>query len=352
MEAALQCQARDAQQRGDVAAEGLEEASNIPSRTLVSLEMSWANGHTPIAKGDVLVIDEAGMIGTRQLARVTEKMQEIGAKLVLVGDPDQLQPIEAGTPFRDLVDRHGAATLTEVRRQKEDWQRAATHNLSQGHTELAVAAYRERKAVSDHSHQSEAISALAERYAMDTLTTAKDTTRIALAHRRKDVHALNQSIRAALRTPDQAKDDILLQTATGPRAFGLGDRIVFTRNDREMGVKNGMLGTVQSAADDKLSVTLDGKTDHPLTLDPRNYTDIDHGYAVTIHKSQGVTVDQSYVLTTRSMDPHLAYVAMTRHREDLRVFTSAEDQPTWARDYQREWHQRHTTRAREGPTRG
>ncbi|MEO0363540.1 MAG: AAA family ATPase, partial [Pseudomonadota bacterium] len=83
------------------AAEGLETASSIQSRTLASLETSWENGYEPIAEGDVLVVDEAGMIGTRQLERIARKMKEIGAKLVLVGDPDQLQPIEAGTPFRD-----------------------------------------------------------------------------------------------------------------------------------------------------------------------------------------------------------------------------------------------------------
>ncbi|GAB5449348.1 MAG: hypothetical protein Gyms2KO_42210 [Gymnodinialimonas sp.] len=63
------------------AADGLQESSGIQSRTLASLELSWENGHAPIAKGDVLVIDEAGMIGTRQMARVTKKMDEIGAKL-------------------------------------------------------------------------------------------------------------------------------------------------------------------------------------------------------------------------------------------------------------------------------
>ncbi|MEL6467981.1 MAG: AAA family ATPase, partial [Pseudomonadota bacterium] len=333
------------------AAEGLQDASNIPSRTLASFEMSWANGHEPISKGDILVVDEAGMIGTRQLARVTAKMQEVGAKLVLVGDPDQLQPIEAGTPFRDLVDRNGAATLTEVRRQKEDWQRQATHNLSQGNTAQAVAAYREVGAVSEHIKQDDAIEALAERYAMDTLRSHKDTARIALAHKRKDVHALNQSIRAALRSEDDQREDVLMQTDTGKRAFGDGDRIVFTRNDKELGVKNGMLGTVHRATEGKVSVALDGSSDHRLTFDPRDYQSFDHGYAVTIHKSQGVTVDQAYVLGSRSMDEHLAYVAMTRHREDMQLFTSVEDRPSWARDVGRNIAQ-HQSRNRDGPSRG
>lgn len=85
------------------AAEGLQSASGISARTLASLEASWNNGYEPIAAGEVLVVDEAGMIGTRQMIRVASKLQSIGAKLVLVGDPDQLQPIEAGRPFRRTI---------------------------------------------------------------------------------------------------------------------------------------------------------------------------------------------------------------------------------------------------------
>ncbi len=117
----------------------MEGASGIPSRTLASLELSWKNGHSPISKGDVLVVDEAGMIGTRQLARIIKQINEIGAKLVLVGDPEQLQPIEAGTPFRDLVEKHGAARLTEIHRQKEGWQKQASKDLAEARSHRALA---------------------------------------------------------------------------------------------------------------------------------------------------------------------------------------------------------------------
>ncbi len=121
------------------AAKGLQEASRIKSRALAALELFWQNGHAPIKRGDVRVIDEAGMIGTRQMARITAKCQEIGAKLVLVGDPERLQPIEADPPFRDPVDIHGAAKLTEIHRQKADWQKQATKDLAH----VAMARHRE-----------------------------------------------------------------------------------------------------------------------------------------------------------------------------------------------------------------
>jgi Ti-type conjugative transfer relaxase TraA len=329
------------------AAEGLQDCSGIKSRTLAALELSWQNGHEPITRGDVLVIDEAGMIGTRQMSRIMSKCQEIGAKLVLVGDPEQLQPIEAGTPFRDLVDIHGAAKLTEIHRQKADWQKQAARDLADGNTAKAVDCYKDRGAVTQSVNADDAIDALAERYAMDALSDP-DRSRLAFAHRRKDVHALNQGIRNALRGED-TESDVMLTTDTGKRAFAAGDRLVFCKNDKELGVKNGMLGTVEQVREGKLKVALDGETERSVSFDPRSYQSFDHGYAVTIHKSQGATVDAAYVLASRSMDQHLAYVAMTRHREDLQIYASHDDAPKWTRSLDRD---RHHAPTRAGPSMG
>ncbi|MEM6713240.1 MAG: AAA family ATPase, partial [Pseudomonadota bacterium] len=330
------------------AADGLESASGIASRTLASLEASWENGYEPIAKGDVLVIDEAGMVGTRQLARITTKIEEIGAKLVLIGDPDQLQPIEAGTPFRELVDRQGAATLTEIHRQRDDWQKQASRDLAKGDIAEAVQAYEAKDAV---KRGEVAFEALVESYAMDVAANGESTTRLAFAHRRKDVHALNQAIRAAIRPENPDNPDTLLQTETGKRAFGEGDRIVFTRNDREIGVKNGMLGTVEDVSASKLTVTLDGNEQQTVQFDPRAFQTFDHGYAVTIHKSQGATVDQAFVLASHSMDQHLAYVAMTRHRDRMHLFVRPDDQPGWAKQ-DRSPERQHASPHRSGPSMG
>jgi len=89
----------------------------------------------------VLVIDEAGMIGTRQMERVLSEAEKRGAKVVLVGDLEQLQAIEAGAAFRSIAERHGGVEITAIRRQREDWQRDATRQLATGRTVEAVLAY-------------------------------------------------------------------------------------------------------------------------------------------------------------------------------------------------------------------
>lgn len=314
------------------AAEGLQRASGIDSRTLASLEASWRSGYEPIARGDVLVIDEAGMIGTRQLMRIASKIRQVGAKLVLIGDPDQLQPIEAGRPFRHLVESHGAARLTEIHRQRDTWQRIASRDLAEGRVEAAVQAYEAQDAVRRCNQRDKTLSALVEDYIKDHEACGPEVTRLAFAHRRKDVFALNQSIRRAIRLSGDAPAEIVLNTATGPRAFAKGERIVLTRNDREIGVKNGMLGMIEAVSADEISVLLDSEDGNArrVTFDPGRYNSFDHGYAVTIHKSQGATVERAFVLASRTMDRPLTYVAMTRHREALRLYINERDRPGWA----------------------
>src|SRR3546814_562864 len=124
-----------------IAAEGLEKGSGIASRTIASLEHGWAQGRDLLTSRDVLVIDEAGMVGTRQMERVISHAADAGAKVVLVGDPQQLQAIEAGAAFRAIHERHGGAEITEVRRQHEGWQQDATRHLATGRTGEAIGAY-------------------------------------------------------------------------------------------------------------------------------------------------------------------------------------------------------------------
>ena len=226
------------------AADSLQNASGIPSRTLASYELSWKNGRNLLQPGDVVVVDEAGMVASRQLARFIEEAHKRHAKMVLVGDPDQLQPINAGTPFRDITDQIGCAKLTEIRRQKSAWQRQASFDLAQGRVAEALAAYDAHGAVQTEATHEEAIATLVEDYMVDWELNGTETSRLTLAHRRVDVRALNEGIRAARKSAGELRNEVSYKTDHGLRAFAAGDRILLTRNDAHLGVKNGMLGTV------------------------------------------------------------------------------------------------------------
>lgn len=298
----------------------MESASSIKSRTLASWARSWNHGNNLLTANDVLIIDETGMIGTKQLLRFTKEIQRTGAKLILVGDPEQLQPINAGTPFREICETINPAKLTEIHRQKHGWQKQASLDLAEQRAEDALKTYELHDKVIKTKDTSEAILRLVEDYMVDLELNGNTTSRLALAHRRKDVHAINQAIRQARKSAGDLTYEALIKTDHGKRAFAKGDRIVFTQNDRQLGIRNGMLGTVKAVLEDELIIRIDGEPPKTITINLNDFQAFDHGYATTIHKSQGVTIDRSFVLASPTMDRHLTYVAMTRHKEDMKLY--------------------------------
>ncbi|TAV02339.1 Ti-type conjugative transfer relaxase TraA [Rhizobium ruizarguesonis] len=316
------------------AAEGLEQSSGISSRTLASWEYSWQADRSRLNARDVFVIDEGGMVGSRQLARFVDEAKRAGAKLVLVGDHEQLQAIGAGAPFRAIAEAVGHAQLSDVRRQRTDWQKQASIDFASHRTADGLAAYAARGNLHLKTDRAATLKAIIADYVADR-SAHPDDTRIAMAHRRDDVRAINAGIRARLQergelsrstsTSDDRGEELTYQTNNGKRSFARGDRIVFLENDRDLGVKNGMLGEVIAVAPDAIQVRLDGKAQtqdgqRQVTVPVNRYQSFDHGYATTIHKTQGATVDRSFVLASTTMDRHLTYVAMTRHREAVQLY--------------------------------
>ena len=307
-----------------VAAENLEQGSGIVSRTVASLELAWTKDTDRLTHRDVLVIDEAGLLGSRQMHRLLHEAERAGAKVVMVGDPEQLQAIEAGAAFRALTERHGAVEITHIRRQEIEWQRQATRELATSRTPTALNRYLEAGAVRRHDTRAEARSALVGDW-LAARRESSQTVQMMLAHTRADVADLNRLAREQLKAAGELVTDHELETTRGREAFASGDRIMFLRNDRSLGVRNGTLGSVEQVSQSRMSVVLD--SGHVMAFDPRTYGDITHGYAATIHKTQGVTVDRAYVLATPTMDRHSTYVALTRHRHAVSVRFGQDDFP-------------------------
>ena len=305
-----------------IAAENLESGSGIASRTIASLEHGWQQSHDVLTTRDVLVIDEAGMVGTRQLERVLSHATEAGAKVVLVGDPQQLQAIEAGAAFRSIHERHGGAEIGEVRRQRQDWQRDATRDLAVGKTGHALEAYRSHGMVHEAQTREQARGDLIDRWDHDR-QASPERSRIILTHTNDEVRALNETARERMRTAGDLGDDVRLVVERGARDFASGDRVMFLQNERGLGVKNGTLGTIEQVSAQSMTVqTEDGRS---VQFDLKDYNRIDHGYAATIHKAQGMTVDRTYVLATPGMDTQSSYVALSRHRDGVDLHYGRDD---------------------------
>ncbi|HEY0784175.1 MAG TPA: AAA family ATPase, partial [Thermoanaerobaculia bacterium] len=312
------------------AAEGLEREAGIPSRTLASLERAWGAGKDHLHGGSVLVVDEAGMIDTAQLGRVLREADHHDAKVVLIGDPDQLKAIGAGDAYRGLLERHESRQLETIRRQTEPWQRSASAHLAGGRTSSAIDAYEEAGRLRWTDTRAEARSDLAARYLEDR-RQQPERSQLILAYRNEDARQLNEVIRSERRAAGELGPGV----SAGGVEYAAGDRIVFLKNDHTgrdianldasaaaLGVKNGTLGTVEKTELRRFSVQLDDG--RRVAFDPESYGAIAHGYAVTVHKSQGATVDRAYVLADPLMDRNATYVALTRHREAVQLYADRE----------------------------
>ena len=258
---------------------------------------------------------------TTRCAAPTEA-EKRGAKVVLVGDPEQLQAIEAGAAFRATAERHGSVEITQICRQREDWQRDATRYLATERTAEAISAYSRHDCIHVADTRENARADLIDRWDRDR-SAAPDASRIILTHTNDEVRALNIAARDRLRVGGELGYDVTTPTERGQREFATGDRVMFLRNERSLGVKNGTLGQVQSVTQARMAVLLDDG--RGIAFDVKDYANIDHGYAATVHKAQGVTVDRVHVLATPGLDRHAAYVALSRHRDSVDLHYGRDD---------------------------
>ena len=316
-----------------IAAEGLQQGSGIRSSTIHALTWAIENGHESIGRKTVLVVDEAGMVSSRQMHKLLMLASKAGAKVVLVGDPEQLRPIEAGAAFRAIVDEVGAARITEIRRQKVLWQRTATAKLAQGHTEEALRRYQEAGNVHGHRNKDEAVSAVVAAWSLGQ-KDRPDTSSIMLASTNAAVLALNAEARRVRRSEGKLGADKRIQAwedrfDAPRRTFALklavGDQLMFTKNDKRLGVKNGTIGTLVALDKGFAFVRLGGKKGPVIPVNLAVYRNFRHGYAVTIHKAQGMTTDKVHVLASKNMDRNLTYVAMSRHRDQVSLHYAGDE---------------------------
>ena len=272
----------------------------------------------------VVVVDEAGMVGTRQLAALLNRAARAGARVVLVGDDRQLPEIDAGGAFRSLADRLGAVELTDNRRQESAWERDALGLLREGHVEAALDAYAVQGRVVTGDTAEEVRSRMVADWWAAQHGGGVDAVMIAL--RRADVRELNGRARA-LRIA--AGEVVGLELPVPGGSVGVGDRMMTKRNDRRLGVRNGDRGTVTAVDVEAgcIDVRIEGDRHDPRTVRlPRKYIEAGHltlAYALTAHSAQGMTADRAFVLGDDAAYLEWGYSALSRGREENRLYVVA-----------------------------
>ncbi len=243
--------------------------------------------------------------------------------------PSNCRRLRRGRPSAGSPAVVGATELIEVRRQQEPWQREATQALATGRTAEALTAYEEAGQISAAQTRAAARAALLQAWRQDAERNPSES-RLILAYTRDDVRLLNEAARDFRAQAGELGQAEIVVTARGERNFATGDRLYFLKNERSLGVKNGSLGTLESVRSGALEIRLDGVEGRRVAVDIGDYPHLDHGYAATIHKAQGTTVDRTYVLASPHFDRHSSYVALSRHRQSVALFYGLGDfQPAW-----------------------
>jgi Ti-type conjugative transfer relaxase TraA len=286
------------------------------------------NGNARWDRRTLVVIDEAAMMDAKVTGALLREAKLAGAKVVLAGDDRQLASIERGGLFSELRKVHGSSEIKEVTRQRVDWQREAARDLSEGRFESALRGFARNKAVFWTNRQDDTRGALVEQWTKDTLGDPK-ASRFVFAYTNKDVDALNKDLREVRRERGELGADHTFTTKHGQASFAVGDRVQFTDTLKGAGIYNGNAGVITAidAGTSRVTARLDaatGREGRQVEWSASEFPGFRHGYAGTIYKGQGKTLDHTYLMHTKHWRAASSYVALTRQRESAKVFVAVE----------------------------
>ncbi|MGE5527202.1 MAG: MobF family relaxase [Methanosarcina sp.] len=308
--------------------EGLDATS--VARLLAELDRASAAGRHALARGSVLVVDEAGMVDSRALARLIHHATDAEVKLVLIGDPAQLGEIEAGGMFAAIASRTDAIRLDEVIRHRGELEREGAKLIREGEGREALAIYQgaERVTVSDDP------AARREAMAADWWESYRQgEDALMLAKRNAEVRELNQMARERLRAEAKLGAE---EIKVGEASFAVGDQVITRINDQRLQVYNRERWRIAEVDVESRRLVLDGiDTLRRVCVDsvflgrvnPRDGAPaIEHAYAATIYQAQGATLDSAFVMADPSMTREEFYVATSRTRGETFLYATPEVQ--------------------------
>ena len=299
------------------AAKRLEEGSGIKSTSIHRLLFDLQKGRQTLGPNTVLVIDEAAMVGTRQLEELIRRVRDAKAKLVLVGDDRQLQAIDAGAPFASMARRYGAAEMDEIRRQKDKWARDAVHEFSRGDAQAALRRFAEKGLL----HVLESKTDVFRKVTEDFLEAAREVgfeETLALTGTRAEARRVNREIQLSRRARGELSDT---RIELEGELFHVGDRVLFKSNSKKLGVFNGDRGEVVGISEQGMTVRLDDGQRITVSAETAELVEPQLGYASTTHAAQGATCSRAFVIAGGSMqDREATYVQASRAKEVTHIY--------------------------------
>ncbi|MCB1082463.1 MAG: AAA family ATPase, partial [Chlamydiia bacterium] len=303
---------------------GFSQAENI-YRFLFSAQ----KGERKIKTGrEVWILDEAGKLGNKPLLEMLKLANRKGAKVILAGDHAQFSSVERGGIFKVLCERYGSHTLENIHRQQKIEQRALAQKLAKGEIAEALENLQRLKGLHFSTNRAQAIESLVTKWAQDHYSQNKThlkspTSSLIVAQTNKEVHLLNDIIHSIRQKRGEiSKETHTFYTPFGKLNISQGDTIEFRKNNQELGITNGTTGKLLQIKQNRLTISVEenDKKTKLVTFDPKDYCNFQLGYATTCYRSQGKTVERSYILHSPYLNKQMAYVALTRHTKEVHYF--------------------------------
>jgi hypothetical protein len=286
----------------------------------------------------VLVVDEAGLLSSRQMHAILSKAADAGAKVILVGDREQLQAIGSGPGLSIVANFTQTARIDTIVRQREAWMRAAVTDFAKGRAEEGLRAFETRDLVTLTAGEKATVERIADAWE-DTQRAVSSPSVLLIAKTNAQVRALNDEVRRRFRRDGRIVGDDIAVAAVTPSghgqtlAFAIGDCIRFLVRHDELTAINGTMATIthiddRETQDPRLQVEIAGR---PAQLrlselaDEHGRVRLGHAYSTTIYGAQGLTTDQAFVWASPSMTRHDAYVAFSRARDHLEIFADTRE---------------------------
>jgi hypothetical protein len=309
----------------------LRDETGMPTYTITRLLLDLGDPRSGgLPRGAVLVVDEAGQVGTRSLAELDQHVRAAEGQLILVGDLRQLPEIDAGGAFRGLAHRLDAVELKANHRQRDLDEQARLRELRSGDVRVAMTSYDEAGRITRAESSDALRQALVADWAQAYDAADGSSGVVMLGLTNHDVDDLNLRAREQLASTGRLTGE---EVVVGDRGYRVGDRVVTRHNDYRLGVLNGQRW-VLAAIDERareLVLKLDGRApDGPMKRLPFAYAEVgldrlQHGYALTTSLAQGSTVDKAFVLGSDATYREAGYTAASRARDRTQFYVVSRD---------------------------
>ncbi len=308
------------------ASANLQRETGIKSFTIDSLSFK-INNFNQNEKIGLIIVDEAGMLDSKRTSAIKEMAEKLDAKILYVGDVEQLKPVGAGDPFKNLVndakEKESFGELTEIYRQKNENYKSAVIDSAFGKNKEAFHKFESLGWVHEISSKSERFDKIKEEY-LKYSEKGKDV--VVVAYKNKDIERLNNEIRFEMLKQNKInlKNQFEMEVKNssgkiiGKKEFAIGDKIIFLKNSKE--IKNGMRAEIISIDKENQTMKVDVKGFGEKVINLREYNYFNYGYAMTVHKSQGQTVDKVIFSADKNINSNLFYVAISRGKEEVSVY--------------------------------